>query len=346
MTWIKVVLINLLVFLVLIVFGEVALRTISSIRTCFTSNCDFSRITTLKVRNASLRFDEVLGYVPLEGFDGILNGSYWRNKTLTITEEGYRLNNLNKLPDISEVLVVGDSFTFGEEVSNHETWPACLERKLSKRVDNGGVAGYGAAQALKRALLKLEKKNYSTLVFSVVVGEDFARDRMIYNWGRPRPALIRTDDGIAWSVVSNPKEPGTIFNPFEPNVFVTYFYERFLIFALPADRFWATFHREHPNAADTKTIIEWTLREFSNVEIPKKILLLQYWENLTNPEMLAERQFILKVADELSLEVIDTLDILGKYNQTSLWQSHHTPLGNEIVCEYLFEKGFREPLNK
>jgi hypothetical protein len=36
----------------------------------------------------------------------------------------------------------------------------CLEATLHRAVDNGGVFGYGAAQALRRALLKLNEKKY------------------------------------------------------------------------------------------------------------------------------------------------------------------------------------------
>jgi hypothetical protein len=49
---------------------------------------------------------------------------------VTITNDGFRLNNVEMEPRISEVLVVGDSFTFGDQVSNPETWPACLEKNL------------------------------------------------------------------------------------------------------------------------------------------------------------------------------------------------------------------------
>ena len=46
---------------------------------------------------------------------------------------------------------------------------ACLEATLHRGVDNGGVFGYGAAQALRRALLKLNEKKYEHLVLSILV---------------------------------------------------------------------------------------------------------------------------------------------------------------------------------
>jgi hypothetical protein len=45
----------------------------------------------------------------------------------------------------------------------------CLEATLHRAVDNGGVFGYGAAQALRRALLKLNEKKYEHLVLSILV---------------------------------------------------------------------------------------------------------------------------------------------------------------------------------
>src|SRR5215510_9891704 len=136
------------------------------------------------------RFDHRLGYVPREGFNGV---------GVTIRNDGFRLNNLGMVPHVTDVLVVGDSFTFGDGVSNNETWPACLERKLNRGVDNGGVFAYGAAQSLLRASLKLDQKNYSYLVFSVLVDDDFKRDRLSYINGLPKPALVVTNNGIEWS---------------------------------------------------------------------------------------------------------------------------------------------------
>jgi hypothetical protein len=44
------------------------------------------------------------------------------------------------------ILAVGDSFTFGDEVEDSETWAANLEEFLNKRVLNAGVGAYGIDQ--------------------------------------------------------------------------------------------------------------------------------------------------------------------------------------------------------
>jgi hypothetical protein len=74
------------------------------------------------------------------------------------------------------------------------------------------------------------------------------------------------------------------------------------------------------------------------------MLLLQYPRDLGKTEVAERRKLILAVANELSLKVIDTYDVLRNGKENELWYNypsfHHTPLGNELVCSYLFEQGF------
>jgi len=246
---------------------------------------------------------------------------------------------------------VGDSFTFGDQVSDNETWAACLERKLGRGVDNGGVFAYGAAQALRRASLKLAEKNYSALVLSILVGMDFTRDRFSYYFGFPKPALIHTENGIAWSTVPDPNVPGTKYNP--SHKFLSLAYERSEMFAAMVDRLFPGHINDiiggdrletvHPNAAHENEIVDWTLRTFSSFKIKNKILLLQY-KSPDTTNVVQERNLIRRIANELSLKVVDTSTVLRNSKESKLWYNrfgnHHTPLGNEIVCSYLFEQGF------
>ena len=99
----------------------------------------------------------------------------------------------------------------------------------------------------------------------------------------------------------------------------------------------------HPNAADENEIVDWTLREFSKLEIKNKMLLLQYPRHLGATEVAEKRKLILGIANELSLKVIDTYDVLSNAKENGLWYhegSHHTPFGNELEqsCEKSYER--------
>jgi hypothetical protein len=236
------------------------------------------------------------------------------------------------------------------------------------------VTGYGTAQALRRASLKLAEKSYTTVVLSTLVGPldwNFGRDRLIFRGGTPKPAVIHTKNGIGWSAVPDPNTPGTHFNPLYHGLYhgALYFvYERSEILRLILDRFFPDNNIVgdqlmivHPNAVDENEIVDWTLRKFSKLEIKNKMLLLQYGQQgLDTTEVAERRKLILGIANELSLKVIDTYDVLRNAKEKrpqlcvvcrnplplldELWyldnSYHHTPLGNELVCSYLFEQGF------
>src|SRR5262249_17188904 len=116
----------------------------------------------------------------------------WNDATITI-RQGVRVNT-NFTPTSSDgaILAVGDSFVFGDQVSDDETWPAILERRLDRRVVNGGVSGYGTAQAALHAAHLLKAEPYSLMILSILVTEDLRRDRGVragnYFY---RPAVVR-----------------------------------------------------------------------------------------------------------------------------------------------------------
>ncbi|WP_417908596.1 SGNH/GDSL hydrolase family protein [Candidatus Electronema sp. PJ] len=358
MHWIKIGFVNFVVLLVLIAAIEVMWRIVWTAESCLESKCNSYYLTRIKIHDDNIghsrllfRFDDQLGFVPREGSDYIINDHDWcRNARVTIADDGYRLNNVDMSFPIADILAVGDSFTFGAQVSNHQTWPACLERMLQRGVDNYGISGYGAAQSLKRASLKIKQKNYSAIIFSILVGDDFSRDRLSYRYGFPKPSLIKENNEIKWSSVSDPNKPGSVFNA--SRFFQSFFflYKRSLMFcyisnSFPSFRsFLQGLIEVHPKAAEEKEIIEWTLRKFSEINIPVKILLLQYYAKLNDSNMLAERKLILKIAQRLPIKVIDTFNYFRGYSPKKIWffrGGHHTPLGNEIVCNSLFEGAFK-----
>lgn len=94
--------------------------------------------------------DELLGYKPKSNFAGGKNP--WDTK-VTLVEHGIRSNGASSsnLPPSPSILCLGDSFTFGDEVHDDQTWPAYLEKLLGTRTINAGVFGYGLDQCVLRA---------------------------------------------------------------------------------------------------------------------------------------------------------------------------------------------------
>lgn len=99
------------------------------------------------------RFDDQLGWVPTEEKSGRQNV---HRTVVNVKSLGLRSNG--KMRELSEeknlqgaILVVGDSYAFGDEVSDHETWPAYLEQIADRPVANAAACGYGLDQMYLRA---------------------------------------------------------------------------------------------------------------------------------------------------------------------------------------------------
>lgn len=112
--------------------------------------------------------DPLLGYVPKAGAASRDNS--WHAQ-VTIDAGGLRQNGGPRPVAAHGVLAVGDSFTFGDQVSDHETWPAGLERALQVPVWNGGVFGYSFAQAVLRAEQLLAQLPADRLVLSFIADD-------------------------------------------------------------------------------------------------------------------------------------------------------------------------------
>jgi hypothetical protein len=118
-------------------------------------------------------YDRSLGYIPQP------NSSHrhlW-GKTITLGADGIRSNGRRRRLGDLPILAVGDSFTFGDEVGDNETWPAHLEILLGRTVLNAGVFGYGLDQAVLRAEELVTSYSPSVLIVSFTPA-DIARCEM------------------------------------------------------------------------------------------------------------------------------------------------------------------------
>jgi hypothetical protein len=95
------------------------------------------------------QYDPLLGWVTRPGLENV---ELWGGKYLNTTPHGLRGRvdpAFERTSDAVRLLVLGDSFTFGEEVSDDEVWCARLAASMpGVEVINLGVHGYGHDQML------------------------------------------------------------------------------------------------------------------------------------------------------------------------------------------------------
>lgn len=131
--------------------------------------------------------DDRLGYVPRPGY--VAPG---------ITIEPGGLRRTGDAAVGRPILAVGDSFTFGDEVSDPETWPAQLQQITGRRVLNGGVSGYGFDQIVLRAeqLAARDKDAAREQPADIVVAfiaDDIRRTEMRRLWSADKPWFVMVD---------------------------------------------------------------------------------------------------------------------------------------------------------
>jgi hypothetical protein len=148
-------------------------------------------------------FDDRLGWIPEPGRSGREN--LWHTQ-VTIDGDGLRTNGPGSLPRRAPlVLALGDSFTFGDEVSDDETWPAALERQLHRSVVNAGVFGYGVDQAVLRGE-QLAATLRPAVIVHALLGDDTGRCEFSVRKGVGKPwfRLDGDDVTLASSAIAPP----------------------------------------------------------------------------------------------------------------------------------------------
>src|SRR5262249_44545958 len=158
---------SLIVLCGLLFCVELSYRAWLYFRKCEAVCYNISFLTKLDAFNRDniykLVADSTVGYLPADGIFA------WNGAKITI-HKGVRVNpNFEPSSVDDPILVVGGSFVFGDKTSDNETWPAILERRLNRRVVNGGVSGYGPMQAVMHAEQLLKTRTYFLLILSLVV---------------------------------------------------------------------------------------------------------------------------------------------------------------------------------
>lgn len=122
-------------------------------------------------------YDQTLGWLPTRGQRG-------SDPVYNVTPSGFRNNGGSSPLAGPPVLAVGDSFTFGDEVNDGETWAVQLEGMLSRRVLNAGVPAYGIDQAVLRAEPLLDEYRPSVVILAFISDDISRTEYDYYPYGR------------------------------------------------------------------------------------------------------------------------------------------------------------------
>lgn len=150
--------------------------------------------------------DDGLGYVPRPGH---------AEPGLTIDADGLRSAGEAALASSSAppILAVGDSFTFGDDVADGESWPAQLERLAGRRVLNGGVSGYGFDQIVLRGE-QLAAWHRPSVIVAGFIADDIQRTEMRRLWRHDKPWFEPGEGGrLVPRGVPVPRPPGGARGP-------------------------------------------------------------------------------------------------------------------------------------
>lgn len=129
------------------------------------------------VNNSSLRYM----YVPRSGMREIANIPWLSDEvTYNYNEDGlHDINNYstNKKEGVYRIITLGDSFTFGMNVSTEQNWTEIIEEQLNKNcinnsmkkfeVINLGVSGYDTRYATERFIQKGKKYSPDLVIWMI-----------------------------------------------------------------------------------------------------------------------------------------------------------------------------------
>lgn len=143
--------------------------------------------------------DPALGHVPRQGYTAA---------GTTIENDGLRRTGEQVAG--APILAVGDSFTYGDEVNDGQTWPAQLQLLTGRRVLNGGVSGYGFDQIVLRAEQLAARYKPAVIVVSFIA-DDIRRTEMRRLWSADKPYFVLEDGRLALKGVPVPSraDPGS-----------------------------------------------------------------------------------------------------------------------------------------
>lgn len=309
---------------------------------------------TIFLRSARpAQYDPELGWIPKVGTSGKENE--W-GTTVTILQDGIRSNggsiNLNALSDSAPILVVGGSFTFGDQVSDNETYSAMLEKLSGKKVLNAGVFGYGTDQVFLRAERLIKKYKPDTLIFDVM-SDHILRCELAERDGVSKPYFEIKDDKLILKniPVPPPSQKEAFLSRFRKIFGYSFLVHKIMMRVAPGYWLQGRWHniKVHSEGEKVACLIFKKLEDIAVANSMKIYVLFQYHDVIDQHyevplnEQLAMMDRMLHCLQKTSLKVVDLKQALlemkerNKDEYKSMYKGHMTAKGNYFVASKLLE---------
>jgi len=296
-------------------------------------------------RAAPYVHDDLLGYVPRPGY---ATTSGYDAPEIHIDADGFRVTGplTGLLTDKgAPILALGDSYTYGAEVPDDQTWPAHLQRLTGKPVLNAGVSGYGFDQMVLRAGILAPVVHPSTIVVDFIA-DDLRRMEKSRLWSADKPYFaIEQGELVLRNVpVPPPTDPRQTLT-LAQKIFGYSFLVDFVLRRLDLLENWFGDHvRVHPPGMGEKIacLLTERLADIQRSSGAPVLLVAQYdpyvWKT---PAFAAEQRQatkdLLDCARARGLRVLDTFDAVGAARTAGgplglygLW--HMNDAGNAFVA--------------
>ena len=292
--------------------------------------------------------DPVLGYRPEPGRHWT---TYQGGYAITIGPQFNRLHlgQRTALPKAAEIVAVGDSFTFGDQVDDDQTWPSHLQRLTGRTVVNGGVVGYSVAQAYLVAVAYIDAFAPQTLIFSLIP-EDVARMGYAVRAGAPMPVPVVDGEAVRIlpahqraSVLSDFRRSvaGRALEIAQATLGYSFLFDRLLSDVLPQP--WRALDILEPQPPYLPAVTCRLLADLHRRMAGRLLVLIQYGSYLEGArafDLIAPTKTCLLAA---GIRVRDTLPDLQRIRSedparfAGLFNSHMTAAGNRLIGGYLHE---------
>tara|TARA_B100001750_G_scaffold242741_1_gene256685 strand:+ start:145 stop:1203 length:1059 start_codon:yes stop_codon:yes gene_type:complete len=344
----KIIFINFVVFFSLFLCLEILSRAYLISKSCMRSVCQWEYASmNVLTENPAIQFvapHPKLGYVNTAGFNSIVKTDGWDNVRVTIDENGYRENDNFELDfDDKSYLMIGGGLVFGNKVGNNQTVPACLERNLGSKVYNAGVSLYAPSQSILKLLLNEKRLNYDAILWSILVENDFSIDQKSIVANLSKPVVTNIGGELKYEFPSQIELPNRDLRYF---LGYSVILKRFILPLFQEKDFVydGVYELQHSNAADPYEILDFIMSDFKKIPANvNKYIILQYnsaiFYNKAFLQIKATKENIIKYVNKHDIRIIDTFDAVYKKEQRfKLWDGYHTAYGNEVVCNYVYNK--------